>query len=183
MSNVEPPNAKKYINELKQVQWRATEMIFGAAAIALWGEAAGTGLVQAGQQSVLGRPNKQQPQVPMEGLLRRWSQTLHSGGRTTENRPKLKEGRLYLDVKKNFFPARTIRQWSWLSGEAVQAPSLQALKNQVDKALSSLFWPPGWPSFRQGIDSIRGVLRSLIILWSYVIVQKYWVRFHSGGIV
>lgn len=71
---------KKGINELEWVQWRATMITFRAAAFALWGGAAGTRLVQPGQQLVWGGLNKQQPPVPM----RRWSRTLHSGGRTTD---------------------------------------------------------------------------------------------------
>jgi len=83
-------------------------IVFGTGALVLWGEAARTGLVQPGEQLALGAPDKQQPPVPTGRLLRRCSWALHSGGRTTNNRPKVKERRLCLDIRKNCFTARTI---------------------------------------------------------------------------
>lgn len=46
------------------------------------------------------------------------------------------------------------------------------------------------PSFKQGIDSIGDLLRSLIILWAYVIVpisstfslRRYSTRVHFNGV-
>ncbi|KFV81436.1 hypothetical protein N308_09741, partial [Struthio camelus australis] len=54
------------------------------------------------------------------------------------NRHKVKQERFRLDVRKNLFPLRTVRWWSQLPSEAVQAPSLEVFQTQLDKALSSL---------------------------------------------
>lgn len=85
-----------------------------------------------------GRPTKQQLLVPLRRLLRRWSWAIDSGWRATDNRPKLREGKLCMEIKKSFVPARTIRWWNWLSGETAQTPSLDPFKDGVDRALSSL---------------------------------------------
>jgi len=39
---------------------------------------------------------------------------------------KLKEGRVILDVRKNFFTQSVVRLWNRLSREGVDAPSLEA---------------------------------------------------------
>jgi len=40
-----------------------------------------------------------------------------------------------LDIRKNFFSARAVRQWHRLPREVGQSPSLEVLKSQVDVAL------------------------------------------------
>ncbi|KFR08225.1 hypothetical protein Y956_10920, partial [Nipponia nippon] len=51
---------------------------------------------------------------------------------------KLKEGRLSLDIRKEFFSVRVVRHWSRLPREAVDAPSLAVFKARLDGALSNL---------------------------------------------
>ncbi|KFR05839.1 hypothetical protein Y956_12475, partial [Nipponia nippon] len=51
---------------------------------------------------------------------------------------KWKEGRFRLDLRKKFFTTRVVRPWHRLPGEAVDAPSLAALKARQDGALGSL---------------------------------------------
>lgn len=41
----------------------------------------------------------------------------------------LEEGRLILDVRKKFFPLRVMKHWNRLPGEAVEATSLEVLKD------------------------------------------------------
>jgi len=60
--------------------------------------------------------------------------------RTRGNGSKLKEGRLRLEIRKNFFPMRVVRPWPRLPREAVAAPSLAGFKARLDGALSSLGW-------------------------------------------
>ena len=58
--------------------------------------------------------------------------------RTRGNGFKLKESRFRLDIGKKFFTVKVVRHWNRLSREAVDAPSLEALKARLDGALSNL---------------------------------------------
>ena len=73
---------------------------------------------------------------------------------------KLKEGRFRIDVGITFFTESMVRQWHRQPREAVDTPSLEALKARLDEALDSLSW---WmvTSLRQGVET-RWALRSII---------------------
>ena len=58
--------------------------------------------------------------------------------RTRGNGFKVEEGRLRLDIRKGFFTVRVVRHRNRLPSEAVNAPSLEALKARLDGALSNL---------------------------------------------
>jgi len=58
--------------------------------------------------------------------------------RTRGNGFKLKEGRLRSDIRKKFFTIRVARHWHRLPKEAVDVPSLEALKARLNGALSNL---------------------------------------------
>jgi len=48
--------------------------------------------------------------------------------RTRGNRHKLKHRKLYLNLRKNFFPLRVTEPWNRLSREAVDSLSVEILK-------------------------------------------------------
>ena len=50
---------------------------------------------------------------------------------------KLEEGRFRLDIRKKFFTVRVVRHWNRLPSEALDVPSLEALKARLDGALSN----------------------------------------------
>jgi len=58
--------------------------------------------------------------------------------KTRENGTKLKEGRFRLDIGKQFFTMRVVKDWNRFPREAVAAPSLAVFKARLDGALSNL---------------------------------------------
>ncbi|KFP10076.1 hypothetical protein Z169_14699, partial [Egretta garzetta] len=51
---------------------------------------------------------------------------------------KLNQGRFKLDIRKKFFTMRVVRPWNRLPRAVVEAPSLEAFKVRLDRALSNL---------------------------------------------
>jgi len=60
--------------------------------------------------------------------------------KTRGNGFKLKEVRFTLDIRKKCFPVRMVRHWKRLTREAVDAPSLEAFKARLGRALSNMVW-------------------------------------------
>jgi len=60
--------------------------------------------------------------------------------RTRGNGHKLKQRKLQLNMKKNFFPLQVTEPWPRLPREAVQSPSLEIFKTHLDTVLCSLLW-------------------------------------------
>ncbi|KFQ23616.1 hypothetical protein N332_11458, partial [Mesitornis unicolor] len=51
---------------------------------------------------------------------------------------KLEEGRFRVDIRKKFFTMRVVRHWHKLPREMVDAPSLEAFKARLNRALGNL---------------------------------------------
>ena len=60
--------------------------------------------------------------------------------RTRGNRHKLKQRKLQLNVRKNFFPLRVTEPWPRLPREAVESPSLEIFQPRLAAVLCSLLW-------------------------------------------
>ena len=60
--------------------------------------------------------------------------------RTRGNKHKLKQRKLQLKMRKNFFPLRVTEPWPRLPREAVESPSLEIFKTCLDAVLCPLLW-------------------------------------------
>ena len=60
--------------------------------------------------------------------------------RTRGNGHKLKQRKLQLNMKKNFFTLRVTEHWNRLPTGAVESPSLEIFQPRLDTVLCSLLW-------------------------------------------
>ena len=79
----------------------------------------------------------------LKGAYRKDGENIYSRvccDRTRNNGFKLREGRFRLDIGKKFFTMRVLKHWHRLRRKIVKAPSLEAFKVKLDRALSNLVY-------------------------------------------
>jgi len=133
------PQHRKDMDLLEWVQRRATKMIRGLEYLSYEDRLRELGLLSLEKRRLRGdliaafRYLKGAYRKDGEGLF-----TRVCSDRTKGNGFKLKEGRFRLDIRKNFFTLRVVKQWHRLPREAVDAPLLETFKVRLDGALSNL---------------------------------------------
>ncbi|KFZ47874.1 hypothetical protein N321_11678, partial [Antrostomus carolinensis] len=133
------PQHKKDMDQVEQVQRRATRMIRGLEHLCYEDRLKEMGLFSLKKRRLWGdliaafQYLKGAYKKAGEGLF-----TRATNEKTRGNRFKLKEGRFILDIRKKFFTVRVVRHWNRSPKEVVDAPSLEVLKARLDEALSNL---------------------------------------------
>ena len=64
-----------------------------------------------------------------------------------------------MDIRRNFFPERAVRQWHRLPRVVVESPSLEVLKSRVDVALRDVGSGRGGGGPMVGLGDLSGLFQ------------------------
>ena len=134
---MEPPVQEREL--LERVQRRATKMIRGLEHLPCYDRLRELGLFSLEKRRLWG--DLIAAFQYLSGAYKQEGSQLFEradNSRTRGNGLKLKEGRLWLDVRGKFFTVRVARCWNRLPREVVDALFLEVFKARLDGALGSL---------------------------------------------